>query len=180
MTAGAVFGSFCRMFYVLKYRILAGVALYLMVLPFARGQGTNAPTNFVATPGVLFMTSHSNLTVISKAVDAASGLRVGMTEREVAKHLERHGMPGMAKLYSATVDRGRTWYTFYPLAGECSLGLQMRSTNNNLPSRQVTIPANKNKVTAGAPSSDDGRVLERAFIWSQGVEVRSITFTNGR
>jgi hypothetical protein len=166
------------MFYVLKHRILAAVALYSIVLPFARGQGTNAPTNFVATPGVLFMTSHSNLTVISKAVDAASGLRVGMTEREVAKHLERHGMPGMAKLYSATVDRGRTWYTFYPLAGECSLGLQMR--NSQVTSNQVALPANKNKVTAGAPSSDDGRVLERAFIWSQGVEVRSITFTNGR
>jgi hypothetical protein len=161
------------MFYVLKHRMLAAVALYSMALPFARGQGTNAPTNFVATPGVLFMTSHSNLTVIAKAVDAASGLRVGMTEREVAKHLERHGMPGMTKLYSATVDRGRTWYTFYPLAGECSLGLQMR--NSLVSSNQVKSSATK--VTSGA-FSGEGRVLERAFIWSQGVEIRSITFTN--
>jgi hypothetical protein len=120
--------------------------LLLLVTCLCRGQvSTNAP----------------HLATVPEAVNIASGLRVGMRQRDVLKFLEHRGITyESTNIYSASVGSAVGWTTSLPLAGGCNLGLDMR-------------PRKFGETPWGA----DG-LLEGAFIESNHVHIISITFTN--
>jgi hypothetical protein len=110
--------------------MLLRVLLFVAAL-VAQGQAqTIRTTHPVSSPGVLYISSHTNLMAVSRAVEIASGLRTGMTEEDAIEFLERRGLTitnGLpTNVYLLRVGSSGGWTTFYSLADGCSLGLDMR------------------------------------------------------
>ena len=103
----------------------------------------------------------ATLAAISNAVKVASGLRVGMPGPDVSKYMREHGKT-QTDVRFISLDRDRTMTCPYPLTGTATLMLEMHSTN--------------------APFGLFGwrdPVLDRAHIQYQGVDIISVTLTNG-
>jgi hypothetical protein len=146
-------------------KILA-IMITVACLPWAAG--AQATTTNGAAPRALYLTSQTNLASVSRAIQVASQLRIGMMEAEAAKFLEGQGISGairdtngQVEAYSLSVGSSHGWTTFYHLAEGCSLGLEMRPS-------------------AMRPDGLWGGngLLEGAVIQSNRVNIITITLTN--
>lgn len=134
----------------------------------AHGQTPTITTNRSSAPQALYFSSHTNLVSVSRAVEVASGLYVGMKEMDAYALLARGGITntitgtnGLTSVYSLSVGNSRGWTTGYPLAQGCSIDLKMRAS----------------EVRTDGLWGGNG-LLEAAFIRSNGVGLISITLTN--
>ena len=145
---------------------ILGIMVIVACLPWA-AKGQARPTNGAA-PRAINPTSWTNLASVSRGIQAASQLRIGMKEAEAGKFLEAQGISsaimgtnGQVEVYSLSVGCSHGWTTFYQLAEGCSLGLEMRPS---------------------AMRSDGfwggNGLLEGAVIQSNCVNIITITLTN--
>jgi hypothetical protein len=140
-------------------RALAAGLVFVCLLCLGRAQ--MSVTNAITAPGMLYLTTHSNLLSMSNAVKIASGLRAGMAGPDVQKYMQDHGIV-QTNIYSMSVDRGRTLTCPYFLAGGATLMLEMHCT----------------KAPPEGLHGWSAPVLDRAYIQSQGAEIISVAFTN--
>lgn len=145
-------------------KTLAAIVILAAPLWAGHAQTPDVPTNRIAAPKILFMTSQSNLVSISNAVKVAAGLDVGMTWADTDNHMQQHGMM-QTNVFWMSLDRGRTMSRAYPLAGVgTSLMLEF----------ECSQPPKSGLFGWKNP------LLKRAYIQSQGDNIMSITLTNSR